>query len=135
MTLNKERRTKCYLFIFRKIIFLFDAIALGVFTIIGFEIGRIQAEFHPVICILLGLLCASFCDVIRDILFSEAPLIYHKEVYASLSIIGAITLYLLLKTALPIKINYVVTSTLIVVLRILAVKYHWVLPNFYKKET
>ncbi len=117
---------------FRKTIFLFDAIGLGIFTIIGFEIGM-QAGLHPMICVLLGTLSASFGGVIRDILCNEVPLIFHKEVYASLSIIGAITFYLLLQTALPIKINYVVTSTLIVVLRILAVKYHWVLPRFYKE--
>lgn len=131
MTLNKEQKQRTH---FRKIIFLFDAIALGIFTIVGFEIGRIQAGLHPMICISFGVLSALFGGIIRDILFYDVPLIIREdEVYVSLSIIGAIAFYLLLQTTLPIKINYVVTSALIVVLRILAVKYHWVLPKFYKK--
>jgi len=65
-------------------------------------------------------------------LSNEVPLIFHKEIYASLSILGAVIFYLLLQTALPININYLITSALVVILRILAVKYEWVFPKLYK---
>ena len=117
---------------FRKTMFLFDAIGLGIFTIIGVEIG-LNADLHPIICILLGTLSASFGGVLRDVLSNEVPLIFHKEIYASLSIIGGITFYALLQTSLPININYVITSSLVVLFRILAVRLHWVLPKFYKE--
>lgn len=116
---------------FRKTMFLFDAIGLGIFTITGFEIG-LNAGLHPIICVLLGTMSASFGGVIRDMLCSEVPLIFHKEVYASLCILGASTFYVLLQTSLPITFNYVITSSLVVVLRILAVKYEWVFPKLYK---
>ncbi len=116
---------------FRKTMFLFDAIGLGIFTIIGFELGM-AANLHPIICVLLGTLSASFGGVLRDILSNEVPLIFHKEVYASLSIIGAIVFYALLQTSLDININYIITSALVVILRILAVRYEWVLPKIYK---
>lgn len=116
---------------FRKTMFLFDAIGLGIFTIIGFKIG-LKADLHPIICVLLGTLSASFGGVLRDILSNEVPLIFHKEVYASLSILGAVTFYALLQTALPININYLITSALVVVLRIFAVKYEWEFPKLYK---
>jgi len=115
----------------RKTMFLFDAIGLGIFTIIGFEIG-LRIGLHPIICVLLGTLSASFGGVLRDVLSNQVPLIFHKEVYASLSILGAITYYVLLQTSLPININYVITSSLVVVLRILAVKYEWEFPKLYK---
>ena len=118
---------------FRKTMFLFDAIGLGIFTIIGFKIG-LSADLHPIICVLLGTLSASFGGVLRDILSNEVPLIFHKEVYASLSILGAITFYMLLQTALPININYLITSTLVVALRIFAVKYEWEFPKLYKSN-
>lgn len=117
---------------FRKTMFLFDAIGLGIFTIIGFETGM-AANLHPIICVILGTLSASFGGVLRDILCNEVPLIFHKEVYASLSILGAIIFYILLQTPLDININYVITSALVVVLRILAVKYEWVLPKIYRE--
>lgn len=91
------------------------------------------SNLHPIICVLLGTLSASFGGVLRDILSNEVPLIFHKEVYASLSIIGAIVFYLLLQTSLDININYVITSALVVILRILAVRYEWVLPKIYKE--
>lgn len=117
---------------FRKTMFLFDAIGLGIFTIIGVEVG-LNADLHPLICVMLGTLSASFGGVLRDMLSNEVPLIFHKEVYASLSIIGGIVFYGLLKTSLPININYVITSSLVVILRILAVRFHWILPKMYRE--
>ena len=115
----------------RRTMFLFDAIGLGLFTIIGVEIGM-AAELHPLICVLLGTLSASFGGVIRDMLANEVPLIFHKEIYASLSLLGG-TLYLFLeKTSLPTDWNYVITSVLVVIARVMAVRYKWVLPRFYR---
>ncbi|MCF6278866.1 MAG: trimeric intracellular cation channel family protein [Flavobacteriaceae bacterium] len=123
---------RTYLSYFRKTMFLFDAIGLGIFTIIGVEIG-LNADLHPIICIILGTLSASFGGVLRDILCNEVPLIFHKEVYASLSIIGGIVFYGLLQTSLSININYVITSCLVVTLRVLAVRFRWILPKIYKE--
>lgn len=115
---------------FRKTMFLFDSIGLGIFTIIGFKIGM-RVGLNPIICILLGTLSASFGGVIRDILCGEVPLIFREEVYASISILGGLAFYFLLQTNIPISFNYLITSSLVVVLRVLAVKKHWRLPKVY----
>lgn len=122
-----------YLVYFRRTMFLFDAIGLGLFTIIGVEIG-LNAGLHVVICVLLGTLSASFGGVIRDILANEVPLIFHKEVYASISILGGIVFILLQKTHWPSDLIYIITSFLVVILRILAVRKHWEIPRFYRIE-
>lgn len=122
-----------YLAYVRRTMFLFDSIGLGLFTIIGVEIG-VAAGLHPVICVLLGTLSASFGGVIRDILSNEVPLIFHKEVYASLSILGGITYLLLQETALPSNWAYILTSSMVVVLRIFAVRKNWVIPKLYNEE-
>lgn len=121
-----------YLVYFRRTMFLFDAIGLGLFTIIGVELG-LEAELHPLICVLLGTLSAAFGGVIRDILCNEVPLIFHKEVYASLSILGGITYLLLQKTGLSTDAIYLITSLFVVLLRILAVRFEWVIPKLYKE--
>ena len=121
-----------YLVYVRRTMFLFDSIGLGLFTIIGVEIG-IAAGLNPVICILIGTLSASFGGVIRDILSNEVPLIFHKEVYASLSILGGITYLLLQETALPSNWAYILTSSMVVILRILAVRYNWMIPKLYQE--
>ena len=70
-----------------KSLFLFDTIGLGIFTIVGTEIG-LQNGFHPIICVSLGMITATFGGVIRDTLSNEIPLIFHKEIYATACILG-----------------------------------------------
>ncbi len=116
---------------FRRTMFLFDAIGLGLFTITGVELG-LEYELHPIICVMLGTMSASFGGVIRDVLSSEIPLIFHKEVYASLSILGAILYLIFLEYGMATDYIYLSTSIIIVVLRILAVRKHWMIPLLYK---
>lgn len=120
-----------FLTYFRRTLFLFDAIGLGLFTIIGVELG-LAAKLPAIICVLLGTLSAAFGGVIRDILSNQVPLIFHKEVYASISLLGGLVYLLLQVSSLSQEITYLLTSTLVVILRILAVKYKWVLPKLYR---
>ena len=115
----------------RKSLFLFDTIGLGIFTIIGTEIG-IQNGFHPIISASLGMITATFGGVIRDTLGNEIPLIFHKEIYATASFSGAVMFLILYNLQIPELIVYVSTISLIIVIRLLAVVYKLKLPTFYK---
>lgn len=53
----------------RTSLFLFDTIGIGLYTLVGIEKG-IGANLHPVICIALVTITASFGGVIRDVLSS-----------------------------------------------------------------
>lgn len=119
-----------YLSYFRTTMFLFDAMGLGLFSIIGVEISLSQG-LHPAICVLLGTMSASFGGVIRDILCNEVPLIFHKEVYASISLFGGIVFLILLKVNISTNLIYVITSLLVIIMRILAVRKKWTLPKWY----
>ena len=79
----------------RTSLFLFDTIGLGVFTLIGLEKG-INIGLHPVICIALGTMTACFGGVIRDILCTEIPVIFRREIYATICIFGGIVFFMLL---------------------------------------
>lgn len=114
----------------RKTIFLFDAIGLAIFTITGVEIG-LQYDLHPLICLLLGTLSAAFGGVIRDMLCGQIPLIFHKEIYASVSLMGGSLFLLLMNSQVPEEIIYVLVSILMVTMRVLAVRRQWELPKFY----
>lgn len=113
-----------YLQYLRKTMFLFDSIGLALFTITGVEIGM-ASGLHPLVCIMLGTLSAAFGGVIRDILSGEVPLIFHREVYASISILGGIVFLGLVETRVPLTWNYVIVTILVLGLRVLAVRYHW----------
>ncbi|WP_338374923.1 trimeric intracellular cation channel family protein [uncultured Flavobacterium sp.] len=114
-------------------LFLFDSIGLGVFTIIGIEKG-IEFGLHPIICIILGTITASFGGVIRDILCNEIPVIFRKEIYATVCIAGGILFFLLKRIHLNQDVLYLFTSLFMISFRLLAVKYKWYLPSLYAKD-
>ena len=116
----------------RNSLFLFDTIGLGVFTIIGIEEG-LEIGLHPIICIALGTMTACFGGVIRDILSNEIPIIFRKEIYATACVIGSVFFLGLSEIGIAENLTYISTSSVIILIRILAIKYNLSLPSFYKK--
>jgi uncharacterized membrane protein YeiH len=116
----------------RTSLFLFDTIGLGVFTLIGLEKG-INIGLHPVICIALGTMTACFGGVIRDILCTEIPVIFRKEIYATICILGGVVFFALKRFNLDNDVLYLITSLVIITVRLMAVKYKWYLPTLEKK--
>ena len=117
---------------FRTSMFLFDTIGLGVFTLIGLEKG-LETNLHPVICIALGTMTACFGGVIRDILCTEIPVIFRKEIYATICIVGGVFFFLMKGFNVPQDILYLATSILIIAIRLMAVVFHWSLPALERK--
>ena len=89
---------------FRKSLFLFDTIGIGLYTMVGIEKG-LSADLTPVMCIGLGTITASFGGVIRDILCNEIPVIFRKEVYATACILGGASYFLIRLLSYPNKIS------------------------------
>ncbi|MGH2666362.1 trimeric intracellular cation channel family protein [Flavobacterium sp.] len=117
---------------FRTSLFLFDTIGLGVFTLIGLQKG-IDIHLNPVICIALGTMTACFGGVIRDILCNDIPVIFRKEIYATICIIGGIVFFSLKELNLENDILYLITSLVIIVIRLMAVKFRWTLKPVEKE--
>lgn len=113
----------------RKSLFLFDTIGLGVFTLIGLEKG-LEIGLHPVICVALGTMTACFGGVIRDILCNEIPVIFRREIYATLCIVGGVLFFILRSMNLENDLLYLLSSSIIISLRLMAVKFKWYLPAF-----
>jgi len=116
----------------RKSLFLFDTIGLGIFTIIGTKIG-VAMNFNPIISISLGTMSGAFGGVIRDILCNEIPIIFKKEIYATACLFGSITFIFLNHFNLPQNITYFITMSMVIIIRLIAVKFHLSLPTFYSK--
>ena len=116
----------------RTSLFLFDTIGLGVFTLIGLEKG-INIGLHPVICVALGTMTACFGGVIRDILCTEIPVIFRREIYATICILGGIVFFILREFNLENAVLYLTTSLVIISVRLMAVKFKWYLPTLEHK--
>lgn len=114
-------------------LFVFDALGLGLFTIIGFEIG-LNRGFSTGICVALGTISACFGGVLRDVLLNKLPLIFHKEIYALACITGALLYYGLRHTDLDPTISKILCILVIFGIRIIAVRYNLSLPRISLKQ-
>jgi uncharacterized membrane protein YeiH len=117
---------------FRISLFLFDTIGLGVFTLIGLQKG-LEAGLHPNNCVALGTMTACFGGVIRDILCNEIPVIFRREIYATICMAGGILFFVLKAFEINNNLLSIVVAVFMIVLRILAVRYRWSLQPVERK--
>ncbi|MEA5064387.1 MAG: trimeric intracellular cation channel family protein [Petrimonas sp.] len=107
--------------------FLFDSIGLGLFVVVGTE-KTLAMGFAPWAAVIMGTITGSFGGMLRDILITQIPLIFRKEIYALACVIGAIFFTIGYALDLNMVVNEVTTASIVIVTRILAVKFHWHLP-------
>ncbi len=112
----------------RNTLFLFDTIGIGVFTVIGLEKALALGISAP-IAVIMGLSSAVVGGIIRDTLTNEVPLIFHKEIYATACIMGAIIFLVLNYFAVPEVICETVTVLTIIGIRLWAVRYNITIPQ------
>lgn len=118
---------------FTTTLFLFDALGLGLFTIVGIE-KALELQFSTGVCIALGTITASFGGVIRDVLLNHVPLVFRKEIYALAAIAGGLTYFGLLKLSVDADAAKIICILFIFTVRLLAVKYRLGLPAFYLRK-
>jgi len=116
----------------RKTLLLFDTVGLGLYTVIGVEIG-LAADLQYVSCVALGTLTGAFGGVVRDILVNEVPVIFKKEIYATVSILGGSIYILLSLLELPPIYQQFIPAGIIIGIRLLIINFKISLPNIYKK--
>ena len=111
-----------------KTMFLFDTIGISVFTLLGLQKG-LSYDLHPIISIIMGMISAVFGGVLRDVLTAKIPLIFEKEIYASACLVGGISYLILNYFKVDENINFIISATVIVSIRAVAVKFHLELPK------
>ncbi len=109
---------------------VFDAIGLAAFTVTGGIIG-ISENLNLVGVILLAVLTGTGGGIISDILTGEIPFVLKEDIYATCSIAGAFTLFLMAKTFnLSLQVATFFSLFFTLGLRILAIFKNWHLPRF-----
>ena len=115
----------------RRTLSLFDTIGLGLYTVIGVQIAM-QYDLPGVSCVILGAITGTFGGVTRDILVNEVPLVFQKEIYITISILGGTIYYY---TAIYTSQNAwveVISISVIIILRLIVVKYEISFPKLNK---
>lgn len=108
-------------------IFIFDAIGLALFVVVGVE--KTLAEGWPMwVAIVMGIITGSFGGVTRDILINEEPLFFRKDIYATACLAGGIAYWLLWLAPVAAWVPQVVCAAVVIGLRVAAVVFGWSLP-------
>ena len=120
-----------------KLNLIFDSLGLGSFSVAGVQISW-DAGFGEqfVLCVLMGCLTGVGGGIVRDLLVNVKPYVFTKHVYAVASLIGSILYYFILSRTAYGNIGSFVALFIVVVIRLLAAKYHWELPKIsYSEDT
>ena len=108
---------------------IFDAIGLGVFSIIGASIAYqiVGLDFLPML--FGGVITAIGGGILRDVFVREIPIVLVKEVYAVASLIGIVIFYTILFYGGNMQVASIIGIIAATGIRLLAMKYNWNLPK------
>lgn len=113
----------------RRTFLFFDALGISFFTILGVE-KALALGMRPEIAAIMGMFSAVMGGVIRDTLINETPVLFRKEIYATACLFGAVLYLVMHYFGLQRDINLIISSAVIFVFRLVAVRFKLTLPNF-----
>ena len=112
----------------------FDAIGLGIFTIIGAMFAYSIFGLNFLAISVSGMLTAIGGGILRDVFVNDTPIVFVKEFYASASFIGIVVFYLVLLGSDQLYLAVILGMLITIGLRMLAIKYNWNLPKIKTKS-
>ncbi|MFV0391769.1 MAG: trimeric intracellular cation channel family protein [Paludibacteraceae bacterium] len=114
--------------------FLFDAIGLGLFTVVGID-KALANELPMWIAISMGMISGSVGGIIRDVLINQVPLILRKDIYAIASILGGLIYFACIEMNISLITTQIVCVVSITLIRVLSVRFHIGLPVLKGNES
>lgn len=122
-----------YLIHMHNTFFIFDAIGLALFTIVGIQ-KTLDCGLPIWVAIVMGTMTGAAGGVIRDVLINEEPLIFRKEIYAMACVVGGIVFGICNWFGLASEITLPACGTAVFLTRVLAVKHHICLPTLKSED-
>lgn len=107
--------------------FIFDTIGLALFNVIGIE-KTLGLGHSYWVAITMGAVTGAGGGIIRDVLMNDVPLIFRSEIYALACVAGGLTYVGCLLAGMSVEISALLSAVSVILIRILAVKFHWQLP-------
>lgn len=117
----------------RKLFFIFDSLGIAMFTILGTE-KALAFHVSPLIAAIIGMFSSIMGGVMRDVLTNETPVVFKKEIYATACLAGSLVYLLFKRLEFSRNICLIISVLIIVLIRIVAVRYKLSLPHFRRED-
>lgn len=98
------------------------------FLSIGTTVG-LEHHLNYWASILMGMITAAFGGVLRDMMAAEVPLIFQKELYATLTLAGGLIYIFLYHFNIPQAYVIFAASGFVFIARLLSIKHNFSLPK------
>lgn len=118
---------------FRKAFLVLDAIGLVVFTVIGCQVA-LGMELPVTIVLISGMITGCAGGVLRDVLCNRVPLIFRRELYASVSAVTGAVFTGLLALSVNVHLAVLVALGAGFTLRMVALRLGLNLPTFIYRD-
>lgn len=117
-----------------KVLVVADAFGLTLFAVLGVQKSIILGH-GAWISIIMGMLSGVAGGITRDVLSNEVPLIFRKELYATIALLSGILFFIAESLNLSTNLGMILSVLLGFGLRLFALKKKLSLPRFdYRKE-
>ena len=113
--------------------FVFDAVGLALFTIVGIQ-KTLDCNLPIWVAIVMGTMTGAAGGVIRDVLINEEPLIFRKEIYAMACVVGGVVFGICDWLGTPGEVTMLLCGPAVFLTRVLAVKYQICLPTLRAED-
>jgi uncharacterized membrane protein YeiH len=111
-----------------------DAIGLGLFAASGTQIA-LESGSTPLIATLMGVVTAAVGGILRDVLLNEIPwVVASYQLYAVIAFAGGWLVWLLHLAGVSPALNVALSAVAISLVRILAIRFNWQLPNWRRDD-
>ena len=108
---------------------VFDAIGIGVFSVIGTEIALDAGYTAPILAILMGTVSGVGGGVVRDVLVRDIPFLLKKRIYLLAVAAGSTVYYRLWHFGAPGMLSLSLGAATVFTLRMLATVFKWNMPK------
>lgn len=130
-----------WVILFRKLLihmhntfFVFDAVGLALFTIVGIQ-KTLDCGLPIWVAVVMGTMTGAAGGVIRDVLINEVPLIFRKEIYAMACVVGGLIYGVCDWLGCPNAVTLLACGAAVFTTRVLAVKHQICLPTLKDEES
>ena len=113
----------------KRLFLALDAMGLVAFSLIGCDIALRMGYALPVV-VMAGMITGIFGGVLRDVLCNQMPVVFQRELYASVSLVVCCLVLGLRALDVNQELTTVLSFAVGIAMRMLALRFGWKLPTF-----